>query len=75
MIVLYIFYHIFNKEDPFFDNKVPMICPKDLKLNKTSTSNNSAAFLDLNLSIDNGVISSKSYNKRDDFDFSIVNFP
>ena len=32
-------------------------------------------FLDLHLSISNGFVSSKIYDKRDDFDFGIVNFP
>ena len=31
--------------------------------------------MDLNLSISNGFVSSKVYDKRDDFDFDIVNFP
>ena len=31
--------------------------------------------MDLNLSITNGIVSSKSYNKLDDFNFEIVNFP
>ena len=31
--------------------------------------------MDLHLSISNGFASSKSYGKRDDFDFDIVNFP
>ena len=30
-------------------------------------------FLDLNLSITNGIVSSKIYDKRDDFNFEIVN--
>ena len=29
----------------------------------------------LNLSIINGIVSSKNYDKRDDFNFEIVNFP
>ena len=33
------------------------------------------AFLDLNLSIHNDTVSTKIYDKRDDFDFDIVNFP
>ena len=33
-----------------------------------------AAFLDLHLSITNGFVSSKIYDKPDDFDFDIVNF-
>ena len=32
-------------------------------------------FLDLHLSISNDIVSSKIYNKRDDFDFDLVNFP
>ena len=32
-------------------------------------------FLDLNLCISNGTVSTKIYVKRDDFDFDIVNFP
>ena len=34
-----------------------------------------APFLDLHLSISNGFVSSKIYDKRDDFEFDIVNFP
>ena len=31
--------------------------------------------MDLHLSTSNGFVSSKIYDKRDDFDFDIVNFP
>ena len=31
--------------------------------------------MDLHPSISNGFVSSKIYDKRDDFDFDIVNFP
>ena len=31
--------------------------------------------MDLHLTISNGFVSSKIYDKRDDFDFDIVNFP
>jgi len=53
---------IFNIHNPLFDNMVPIIYPKELKLNKANTSDASAAFLDLDLSMDNSVISSKIYN-------------
>ena len=33
------------------------------------------ALLDLNLTIHNDTVSTKIYDKRDDFDFDIVNFP
>ena len=32
-------------------------------------------FLDLHLSISNDIVSTKIYDKRDGFDFEIVNFP
>ena len=35
----------------------------------------SPGFLDLHLSVSNGFVSSKIYDKRDDFDFDKVNFP
>ena len=47
----------------------------ELQLNKANTSDTEAPFLDLHLSISNGFVSSKIYDKRDDIDFDIVNFP
>ena len=44
-------------------------------MNKAKTSDTKAAFLDLHLSISNDIVSTKIYDKRDDFDFEIVNFP
>ena len=44
-------------------------------MNKANTSDTEVPFLDLHLSISNGFVSSKIYDKRDDFDFDIVNFP
>ena len=54
---------------------VNQIYPPELKLNKANTSDTEAAFMDLHLSISNGYVSSKIYDKRDDFNFDIVNFP
>ena len=53
---------------------VGQIYPTELQLNK-ATSDTEAPFLDLNLSITNGIVSSQNYDKRDDFNFGIVNFP
>ena len=39
-----------------------------------TSSDTEAPFLDLNLSITNGIVSSKIYDKQDDFNFEIVNF-
>ena len=54
---------------------VNQIYPSELQLNKANTSDTEAPFLDLHLSISNGFGSFKIYDKRDDFDFDIVNFP
>ena len=54
---------------------VGQIYPTELQLNKANSSNTEAPFLDLNLSITNGIVSSKINNKRDDFNFEIVKFP
>ena len=54
---------------------VNRIYPPELQFNKANTSDTEAPFLDLLLSISNGFVSSKIYDKHDDFDFDIVNFP
>ena len=47
----------------------------ELQLNKANISDTVAPFLDLQLSVANGFVSSKIYDKRDDSDFDIVKFP
>ena len=54
---------------------VNRIYPPELQLNKAITSDTEASFLDLHLCISNGFVSCKIYDKRDHFDFDIVNFP
>ena len=54
---------------------VHRIYPAELQLNKAKASDTEAAFLDLNLSIHNDIVSTKLYDKRDDYNFDIVNFP
>ena len=49
--------------------------PTELQLNRANSSDTEASFLALNLCISNGTVSTKIYDKRDDFDFDIVNFP
>ena len=65
---------IFNINNVHFDNMVNEIYPSELHLNKANTSDTEAAFLDLHLSISNDIVSTKIYDKRDDFDFEIINF-
>ena len=64
-----------NINNVYFDNMVSQIYPSELQLNKANASDTEAAFLDLHLSISNDIVSTKIYDKRDDFDFEIVNFP
>ena len=66
---------ILNINNHYFDNMVGQIYPKELQLKKSHTSDTEAAFLDLHLLISNDIVSTKIYDKRDDFDFEIVNFP
>ena len=54
---------------------VNRIYPSELQLNKANVSDAEASFLDLHLSISDGFVKTKIYDKRDDFDFDIVNFP
>ena len=42
---------------------------------QVNTSDTEAVFVDLHMSIFNEIVSAKNYDKRDDFDFEIVNFP
>ena len=64
-----------NIDNIYFDQMVDRIYPTELQLNRANSSDTEAPFLDLNLSISNGTVSSKIYDKRDDFDFDIVSFP
>ena len=54
---------------------VGQLYPTELQLNKANSSGTEAPFSNLNLSITNGLVSSKIYDKRDDFNFEIVNLP
>ena len=65
---------ILNINNVYFDNMVGQIYPSELQLNKANAPDTKAAFLDLHLSISNDIVSTKISDKRDDFDFEIVNF-
>ena len=66
---------LLNIDNPYFEGMVNRIYPPELQLSKANTSDTEAQFLDFLLSISNGFVSSKIYDKRDDFDFDMVNFP
>ena len=54
---------------------VNRIYPSELQLNKANVSDIEASCLNLHLSVSDGFVQTKIYDKRDDFDFDIVNFP
>ena len=66
---------LLNIDNIYFDQMVDRIYPTELQLNRANSSDTEAPFLDLNLCLSNGTVSIKIYDKRDDFDFDIVNFP
>ena len=64
-----------NIDNKFFDSVVNRIYSSELQLNKANVADTDALLLDLHLSISDGFVNTKIYDKRDDFDFDIVNFP
>jgi hypothetical protein len=53
-----------------------LIYPDELEIKDTTESDKSASYLDSLLNIDSkGRLTTSLYDKRDDFDFAIVNFP
>ena len=66
---------LLNIDNTSFDSMVNHIYPSELQLSKANVSDTEASFLDLQLSISDGFVKTKIFDKRDDFDFDIVNFP
>ena len=66
---------ILTIDNPWFDSYKDEIYPKELTLNKASKSDTETPFLDLNIKIKDGSIETSVYDKREDFDFKIINFP
>ena len=62
-------------DNTFFDSMVNRIYPSKLQLNKANVSDTEASFLDLHLSISDGFVKTKLFDKRYDFVFDIVNSP
>ena len=65
---------LLNIDNPYFEGMVKQIYPPALQMNKANNTDTETPSLDLHLSIANGFVSSKIYDKHDDFDFDIVNF-
>ena len=61
--------------NPDFQACIGQIYPPELELKKTTESHDSCSYLDLNINVLNGKFCTDLYDKRDAFNFSIVNFP
>ena len=69
-------YDVLSLNNSRFGDFVDRIYPIELEIKDTTYTNRSASYLDLHLKIDSeGRLRTKLYDKRDDFNFSIVNFP
>ena len=63
---------ILNIDNVYFDTMISQIYTSELNI--AYTSDTEASYLDLHLSISNDTVSTKIYDKRDDFDFEIAIF-
>ena len=67
---------VLSINNPDFENYLGQMYPAELEIKDTTESNTSASYLDLLLSIEsNGQLRTSLYDKRDDFNFHITNFP
>ena len=67
---------VLSLNNKHFSDLLHRIYPSELEIKDTTDTPNSASYLDLHLEYDrNGVLSTRIYDKRDDFNFQVVNFP
>ena len=66
---------LLNIDNIHVEQMVDRIYPAEFKLNEANSSDTEAPVLDVNFSINNGTVSTKIYDKRDDFNVDVVNFP
>ena len=67
---------VLSMNNPEFENYLSQMYPVELEIKDTTESNTSASYLDLLLSIGrDGQLHTSIYDKRDNFDFHITNFP
>ena len=67
---------VLSINNPDFENYLGQMYPAELEIKDMTESNTSASYLDLLLSIESdGQLRTSLYDKRDDFNFYITNFP
>ena len=64
---------VFN-DDNYFEQHWKDIYPPEMLLEKTNTGN-TCTYLDLAIAIALGILTYRSYDKRNDFNFDIINYP
>ena len=72
----FLHYTILSINNPTFGDYINIIYPVELEIKDTTDADHHASYLDLLLKYDNfHHLQVKLYDKRDDFNFDIVNFP
>ena len=67
---------VLSLNNPYFSQYLHLIYPSELEIKDTTDIRRTASYLDLFLNIDtDGRLHMKIYDKRDDFNFPIINFP
>ena len=67
---------VLSINNPGFENYLGQMYPAELEIKDTTESNTSASYLDLLLLIESdGQLRTSLYDKHDDFNFHITNFP
>jgi len=68
--------YVLSLNNSMFGDFVDRIYPIELEIKDTTDTDRFASYLDLHLEIDSdGRLRTKHYDKRDDFNFPIINFP
>ena len=66
---------VLSPKNTKFAQYLEFIYPRELEITETTETSASSSYLDCYLYIDNGKLTTRFYDKRDDFNFLIVNFP
>ena len=61
--------------NPSFEDAIKNIYPTELHLKKTTENVTALSYLDILITIENGKYTTTLYDKRDSFQFDIINFP
>ena len=61
--------------NPSFEDAIKDIYPTELQLKKTTENVTALSYLDIPITLENGKYSTTLYDKRDSFQFNIINFP